>query len=62
MKNKPVVLVAGGAGFIGSQVCKQLHKSGFLPVVLDSLATGFESFVKWGPLINADIGDSEQKR
>ncbi len=55
---KHVVLVTGGAGFIGSHTCKALYQSGYLPVVLDSLVTGYESFVKWGPLIKADISDA----
>ncbi|ESQ81573.1 hypothetical protein AEAC466_21075 [Asticcacaulis sp. AC466] len=51
------VLVAGGAGFIGAQTCKALHKAGYLPVTLDSLVTGYKSAVKWGPLIHADLRD-----
>ena len=51
------ILVTGGAGFIGSHTCKQLSKMGYTPVVLDSLITGYEDFVKWGPLIKADISD-----
>ncbi|MGE4170332.1 MAG: UDP-glucose 4-epimerase GalE [Candidatus Margulisiibacteriota bacterium] len=49
------VLVSGGAGFIGSQVCKALSKRGYTPVVIDSLVSGYESFVQWGPLVRADI-------
>jgi len=51
------ILVTGGAGFIGSHTCKQLFKMGYTPVVLDSLITGYETFVKWGPLVKADISD-----
>lgn len=51
------ILVSGGAGFIGSQTCKLLAQAGFLPVTLDSLATGYEAAVKWGPLVKADIRD-----
>ncbi len=53
---KPI-LVAGGAGFIGAQTCKILAQAGYLPVTLDSLATGFAPAVKWGPLVQADIRD-----
>jgi len=56
------ILVTGGAGFIGSQTCKVLAKSGFLPVTLDSLATGYEAAVKWGPFIKADIRDRDSVR
>jgi UDP-glucose 4-epimerase len=53
------VLVTGGAGYVGSHACKALARSGFRPVVLDNLATGHREFVRWGPLIEADIGNSE---
>ncbi len=53
------VLVAGGAGYIGAQTCKALHQAGFLPVTLDSLVTGYEQAVRWGPLVKADLRDRE---
>ena len=31
------ILVAGGAGYIGSHACKALFKAGYRPVTLDSL-------------------------
>lgn len=34
------VLVAGGAGFLGSHLCEKLHACGFAVVCLDSLRTG----------------------
>ena len=52
------ILVTGGAGYIGSVVCKELSDSGFLPITLDNLSTGHKDFVKWGPLIEADIADT----
>ena len=57
MSDLPAVLVAGGAGYIGSQTCKALKSAGFLPVTLDNLSTGYRPAVKWGPLIEADIRD-----
>ncbi|ESQ88880.1 UDP-glucose 4-epimerase [Asticcacaulis sp. AC460] len=51
------ILVAGGAGYIGSQTCKVLHQAGYLPVTLDNLATGYAESVKWGPLVKADLRD-----
>ena len=56
------ILVSGGAGFIGSQTCKLLAQAGYLPVTLDSLATGYEAAVRWGPLIKADIRDHHAVR
>ena len=46
---KTAVLIAGGAGFIGSHTAKILHRSGMLPVVLDNLITGNRWSVKFGP-------------
>lgn len=57
MSDRPAVLVTGGAGYIGSHACKALHRRGYLPVALDSLANGRAEFVKWGPLAVGDIAD-----
>ena len=51
------VLVAGGAGYIGSHTCKALAQAGHLPIVYDSLATGHAWAVKWGPLEQGDLND-----
>jgi UDP-glucose-4-epimerase GalE len=52
-----VVMVTGGAGYIGSHVCKMLAERGSIPVCFDSLEKGHEWAVKWGPLVHGDIGD-----
>ena len=39
------VLVVGGAGYIGSHMVKALARSGYRPVTLDNLSTGFEAAV-----------------
>ena len=49
------VLVTGGAGYVGSHVCKILKDKGYTPVVFDNLSTGHKEFVKWGPLYVGDI-------
>ena len=36
------VLVAGGAGYIGSHVCKALAEAGYTPVCYDTLEKGHE--------------------
>ena len=59
MTDIPAVLVAGGAGYIGSQTCKALRRAGFLPVTLDNLSTGYRQAVKFGPLVEADLRDRE---
>jgi UDP-arabinose 4-epimerase len=51
------VLVAGGAGYIGSHSCKALSKAGYLPVTYDNLVYGHDWAVKWGPLELGDILD-----
>ena len=51
------VLVTGGAGYIGSHVCKALAELGIEPICLDSLEKGHEWAVRWGPLEQGDIGD-----
>ncbi len=52
------VLVAGGAGYIGSHVCKVLAQSGYTPVTLDNLCTGRRDFVRFGPLVEASVSDT----
>lgn len=56
------VLVTGGAGYIGSHICKLLAEQGIKPVVYDSLEHGYEWAVKWGPLEKGDLHDSEKLR
>ena len=55
MKN---ILIVGGAGYIGSHICKCLSENGYLPIVLDNLSTGHRRAVKWGPFIEGAV---EQK-
>lgn len=50
-------LVCGGAGYIGSHLCKWLRTAGHEVVVLDNFSTGHREAVRWGRLIEADIGD-----
>ncbi len=54
-------LVTGGAGYVGSHFCKALaERTAFTPLVLDNLSRGHEAFVKWGPLIKADIRNAAE--
>ncbi len=56
---KTSVLVAGGAGYIGSYMCKLLARRGYEPVVIDSMVHGHADAVKWGPLYRGCISDGE---
>jgi UDP-glucose-4-epimerase GalE len=54
----PSVIVAGGAGYIGSHMVRMLRESGYHPVVVDNLATGHpEAVVEGATLRTGDIGD-----
>lgn len=51
------VLVTGGAGYIGSHACKVLKAAGYTPVTYDSLVTGWQEAVKFGPFEQGDLAD-----
>jgi UDP-arabinose 4-epimerase len=52
-----VVLVTGGAGYVGAHCCKAFAAAGWEVVVYDNLSRGWREFVRWGPLIEGDILD-----
>ena len=56
------ILVCGGAGYIGSHMCKQLAQAGCLPVTFDNLSTGHRWAVQWGPLVEGDLLDTHALR
>jgi UDP-glucose 4-epimerase len=51
------VLIAGGAGFIGSTVASACLDSGIEPVILDNLSTGRVEFVQDRIFYSGDIAD-----
>jgi len=51
------VLVTGGAGYVGSHACKALRAAGYVPVTYDSLITGWQDAVKFGPFERGDLAD-----
>ncbi|MFF0151728.1 UDP-glucose 4-epimerase GalE [Micromonospora sp. NPDC005203] len=53
------VLIAGGAGFIGSTIASALIDAGHLPVVLDSLVTGRREFCRGRSFQLGDIADAD---
>src|SRR3954453_16386200 len=53
------ILVTGGAGYIGSHACKALAKAGYTPIAYDNLVYGHREAVRWGPLVEGDLGDAK---
>ena len=51
-----MILVTGGAGYIGAHTNKALNQAGYETVVVDNLSKGYENFVKWGHFENYDFG------
>lgn len=56
MKDRPAILVTGGAGYIGSHCCRALAAAGYHPVVFDNFSTGHRGFVT-GALVTGDLAD-----
>jgi len=58
---KKIVLVVGGAGYIGSHVVKALRDAGESPVVFDNMSSGLqENLLRGIPFINGDTLFPEQ--
>jgi UDP-glucose 4-epimerase len=56
------ILVTGGAGYIGSTTAKALEEAGHVPVLLDSLLTGPQAFVRDRIFYEGDIADRDLLR
>ncbi|MCG2828617.1 UDP-glucose 4-epimerase GalE [Methanothermobacter sp. K4] len=52
-----MILIVGGAGYIGSHVNKFLSERGYETLILDNLTKGHRESVKWGEFIEGDLGD-----
>ena len=52
-----LILIAGGAGYIGSHVNKELNRRGFKTVVLDNFIYGHREACRWGELAEGDLAD-----
>ena len=57
-----IILVTGGAGYIGSPTCRLLKENGYMPVTFDNLSTGHQYAVKWGPFEEGDLTDINRLR
>ena len=58
--SEPVILVTGGAGYIGSHAVRALLQAGYAPVVLDNLVYGHRRIVDEVlkvPLVVGQVGD-----
>lgn len=53
------VLIAGGAGYIGSTVASACSDAGITPVILDNLVTGRREFAAGREFYEGDIADRE---
>ena len=54
-----MILVTGGAGYIGSHTVKALRKSGFEPLIFDNFSTGHRNFVGSTKLVEGDLSNPE---
>lgn len=52
-----MILIVGGAGYIGSHVNKFLSERGYGTLILDNLTKGHRESVRWGEFIEGDLGD-----
>lgn len=50
-----MILVTGGAGYIGSHTVKALKAAGLAPLIFDNFSTGHRSFVRSTPAFEGDI-------
>ena len=57
-----MILITGGAGYIGSHANKVLNKRGYETVVYDNLSLGHREFVKWGHFVMGDLADKDRLR
>ena len=57
-----MILVTGGAGYIGSHTVKALRESGFEPLIFDNFSTGHRSFVGNTKLVEGNLTNPEDLR
>lgn len=52
-----MILIVGGAGYIGSHVNKALNEAGYETLILDNLSYGHKESIKWGTFVKCDLAD-----
>lgn len=60
--DRGVVLVTGGAGYIGSHTAKALRRAGYQVAIFDNLSAGHREAALGAPLIEGDIRDVDAVR
>jgi len=56
------ILVAGGAGYIGSHTVKELVRSGFDVLCFDNFSSGRKEFIRNTPCVQGDLMDKQAVR
>ncbi len=57
-----MILLAGGAGYIGSHANKMLNNMGYETIIYDSLSRGHRELVQWGNFVQGDLADKDSLR
>lgn len=60
--DKPVILVVGGAGYIGSHMVLDLLRAGYPVVTLDNLSRGHRDLLPGGDFVEGDMGNPDDLR
>lgn len=55
-----MILVTGGAGYIGSHINQMLARKDYETIVFDNLVYGHPEAVKWGVLEIGDLADKKR--
>lgn len=55
-----MILIVGGAGYIGSHTNKALNEAGYETLIVDNLSYGHEEAIQWGKFIKCDLKDIDQ--
>jgi len=57
--SKPVILVVGGAGYIGSHMVLDLLRAGYEVITLDNLSRGHRELLPGGTFVEGDLGNPD---
>jgi UDP-glucose 4-epimerase len=55
----PIILIVGGAGYIGSHMTKYMRRFGYSVIVLDDLSMGHRTAVKDAEFVQGSVHDTE---